>query len=112
MAAFHLKPAYKDFGNIYEMGRNTNFEKHGIQIDYSDFLKLPKAEYADFQSRFGTYPLVYPHPRDFKPLKESALIDSGCILPNINDHFHGKAPDIGAYELGEENPVYGPRTKN
>ncbi|MBI3831899.1 MAG: right-handed parallel beta-helix repeat-containing protein [Planctomycetes bacterium] len=43
-------------------------------------------------------------------LKEgSAAIDAGEALPGMNDGFAGKAPDLGAYELGEALPHYGPR---
>ena len=35
---------------------------------------------------------------------------AGCqVLPGINDGFTGKAPDLGAYELGKPTPHYGPR---
>ncbi len=40
---------------------------------------------------------------------ESAAVDAGEVLPGFNDGFKGKAPDLGAYELGEELPQYGPR---
>jgi len=36
-------------------------------------------------------------------------VDAGLILPNINDGFAGTAPDLGAYELGQPLPSYGPR---
>jgi hypothetical protein len=36
-------------------------------------------------------------------------VDAGEVLPGFNDGFTGKAPDIGAYELGQELPQYGPR---
>ena len=36
-------------------------------------------------------------------------VDAGVILPNINDGFVGTAPDLGAYELGQPLPTYGPR---
>lgn len=36
-------------------------------------------------------------------------IDAGDVLPNINDDFTGKAPDLGAYEFGKPLPQYGPR---
>ncbi len=39
----------------------------------------------------------------------STAIDAGEPLPGFNDHFKGSAPDLGAYELGEELPHYGPR---
>ena len=39
----------------------------------------------------------------------SAGVDAGVALDNINDGFKGKAPDLGAYELGAKLPHYGPR---
>jgi hypothetical protein len=39
----------------------------------------------------------------------SAAIDAGEILPGFNDGFSGKAPDLGAYELGSPVPHYGIR---
>jgi hypothetical protein len=41
-----------------------------------------------------------------------AAVDAGVALPNINDNFLGGAPDLGAFELGELSPVYGPRSAN
>jgi hypothetical protein len=38
-----------------------------------------------------------------------AAIDAGEVLPGFNDGFKGKAPDLGAYEFGDELPQYGPR---
>lgn len=38
-----------------------------------------------------------------------AAVDVGQVLPNINDGYAGKAPDLGAYEAGAVLPVYGPR---
>ena len=43
-------------------------------------------------------------------MKGCAAIDAGAALPNINDSFSGKAPDLGAYESGRPLPHYGPRT--
>jgi MYXO-CTERM domain-containing protein len=37
-----------------------------------------------------------------------AAIDRGTPLANINDGFGAAAPDLGAYELGQPIPVYGP----
>jgi hypothetical protein len=31
------------------------------------------------------------------------------ILPNITDGFAGQAPDLGALEVGQVPPHYGPR---
>ncbi|MBT3201228.1 MAG: hypothetical protein HN350_15110, partial [Phycisphaerales bacterium] len=46
---------------------------------------------------------------DLRLKANSAAIDAGAVLPNINDGFAGKAPDLGAYELGAKAPHYGPR---
>ena len=48
---------------------------------------------------------------DLRLAKGSRAIDKGIALPNINDGFKGKAPDVGAYELGDEFPQYGPRAQ-
>jgi hypothetical protein len=36
-------------------------------------------------------------------------VDAECILPNVNDGFAGKAPDLGALQAGQPIPIYGPR---
>lgn len=46
---------------------------------------------------------------DLRPKDGSAVVDKGETLPNINDGFSGNAPDCGAYEVGGELPIYGPR---
>jgi hypothetical protein len=48
---------------------------------------------------------------DFRLKAGSAAIDRGVELPNITDGFIGKAPDLGALELGKPLPIYGPRPK-
>ena len=48
---------------------------------------------------------------DFRLKPGSRAVDAGCRLPNINDGYTGKAPDLGAYELGKPLPVYGPRAR-
>jgi hypothetical protein len=46
---------------------------------------------------------------DFTLKPKSKAIDAGVALPNINDNFTGKAPDLGALESGQPLPHYGPR---
>jgi hypothetical protein len=46
---------------------------------------------------------------DFRLKPNSVAVDSGLVLPNVNDDFTGKAPDLGALEVGQPMPVYGPR---
>jgi hypothetical protein len=46
---------------------------------------------------------------DFRLRPGSAAIDRGVAIPNVNDGFTGKAPDLGALENGQPIPHYGPR---
>jgi len=48
-------------------------------------------------------------PPDLRLAAGSGAVDAGEVLPEINDGFAGKAPDLGAYELGTPLPHYGPR---
>ncbi len=54
-------------------------------------------------------PRVQPGDFDFRLLPNSVAVDAGVRLPNINDDFTGRAPDLGAYEVGGTLPQYGPR---
>jgi hypothetical protein len=40
----------------------------------------------------------------------SRAVDAGVRLPNFNDAFTGKAPDLGCCEVGQPLPHYGPRS--
>ena len=35
--------------------------------------------------------------------------DAGVIIPTVNDGYAGRAPDLGALEVGRDTPHYGPR---
>ena len=53
--------------------------------------------------------LYKPADFDFQLRQGSAAVDAGVRLPGVNDGFVGRAPDLGAYELGQPVPHYGPR---
>lgn len=40
---------------------------------------------------------------------KSQAVDRGEVIPNFNDGFAGKAPDLGCCEQGQKMPLYGPR---
>lgn len=40
---------------------------------------------------------------------QSAAVDAGVVLPGFDDGFAGRAPDLGAFELGSTGGRYGPR---
>jgi hypothetical protein len=55
------------------------------------------------QTRFA------PDKVDLRLDPASKAVDAGVVLPNFNDGFSGKAPDLGCCELGQPLPHYGPR---
>ena len=78
-------------------------EKHAVLVDMNVF----------------NAPVVFPYPAmlerqpaDLRLKPGSAAVDAGLFIPNVNSAFNGSAPDIGAYELGEELPHYGPRPES
>ncbi len=46
---------------------------------------------------------------DFRLKPASAAVDRGMMIPNVTDGFTGTAPDLGALEVGQPLPTYGPR---
>ncbi len=51
-----------------------------------------------------------PDKTDLRLDPASLAVDAGVVLPNFNDGFTGKAPDLGCCELGQPLPHYGPRS--
>ncbi|MFC1607803.1 hypothetical protein ACFL47_07515 [Candidatus Latescibacterota bacterium] len=80
--------------------RVTGHEGSGVMVDYGIFVKASAPEEGKtYQSQYG----------DLELINGSEAVDAGTILPNINDDYTGKRPDIGCYEQGKPKPQYGPR---
>ena len=113
---------------LEEMHEKLGYEKHGRLVDYGVFVKAAapfcdKAYGLGWQEHLAlvarsiaagkkipAYRRTYiAGDLDLRLKPGSAAVDAGVRLPNINDGHAGKAPDLGAYELGRELPVYGPR---
>jgi hypothetical protein len=94
------------FSTLAELSAATGQETHGLEIDYDIFLNLRPPAAPD-SSKPGT-----PYDAaslDFRLKPDGKAVDAGVGLPNVNDGFSGKAPDLGAYEVDQPIPVYGPR---
>ena len=46
---------------------------------------------------------------NFRLKPTSKAVDAGVLIPTVNDGFTGRAPDLGALEVGKPEPTYGPR---
>ena len=46
---------------------------------------------------------------DLRLSSASEAVDAGQVLPGFNDGYAGQRPDLGAFELGQQLPHFGPR---
>jgi hypothetical protein len=74
-----------------------------VLVDYDVFAHVPKPDPSDPQRVYT------PDGLDFSLRPGSAAVDAGVALPGITDGFTGKAPDLGAFELGRPPFHFGPR---
>jgi hypothetical protein len=91
------------FKTLKEFSEATGQDRHSILVDYDIFQKVTPPDPADPRI------LYRPSDFDFQLRPGSIAVDAGVRLPNVNDGFTGKAPDLGAYEVGQPLPHYGPR---
>ena len=80
--------------------RRLTPEKHAVQVDMNIFAANPAFPAPPFPAR---------EPADLRLAAGSVAVDAGQVIPNVNDDYNGKAPDLGAYEQGQDLPIYGPR---
>ena len=93
----------RKFASLDEYSKATGEDKHSILIDFNVFREVKPPDPNDITKIYKAQDL------DFRLNANTAAVDAGCILPNVNDDFPGSAPDLGALELGQTLPVYGPR---
>jgi len=75
-------------------------------VDYDIFMNVPRLDGRDVKTVQNIYDAK---DLDFRLKPGAAAVDRGVALPNITDGFSGRAPDLGAIELGQAPPHYGPR---
>ena len=100
---FASASAGKSFSSLKALSEATGLEKNGIEIDYDVFENLTAPNKAKPHWVYHAVDL------NFELNPKGKAIDAGVRLPNVNDDFTGKAPDLGALEYGKPEPVYGPR---
>ncbi len=81
--------------------KESPYERHGVLLQppvFHEPVRIPSHFSAFMRPPSG----VGLHAR-------SNAVDAGLRLPNINDAYTGRAPDLGVLELGREPPHYGVR---
>ncbi|MEJ2188278.1 MAG: right-handed parallel beta-helix repeat-containing protein [Acidobacteriota bacterium] len=77
-------------------------EVHGVESSFADLVNATLPSWWDQEA--------VPGSRDLRLAAGAPEIDSGQNLPNLNDGFTLTGPpDLGAFELGQPLPDYGPR---
>jgi hypothetical protein len=90
-------------GNVFDSLQSLRMqtsERHGVQVGLDIFaadVVMPDPLLKEWD------------PPDLRLRPGAAAVDAGAIIPNVTDGYTGAAPDLGAYELGQDLPVYGPR---
>jgi hypothetical protein len=93
----------REFSSLEDYQRVTGKDVHSVLLDFDSFINAPMPD-LDAPTK-----LYDPAQINLQLREGSPAIDAGMELPNINNYFHGKAPDLGAYEFGQAVPHYGPR---
>jgi hypothetical protein len=95
----------RQFATFEEYVRATGQDRNSVLLDYDIFMNVPKLERT-----VETVQRLYEFEDfDFRLRPGSAAVDRGVVIPNVNDGFTGSGPDLGALEVGQPLPVYGPR---
>ena len=90
------------FKTLKEYSEATGHDRHSVMLDYDVFQKVSPPG-PDLRT------LYKPADFDFQLRPGSAAVDAAVRLTGVNDDFTGRAPDLGALEIGRPVPHYGPR---
>jgi hypothetical protein len=93
----------RTFATLAEYQKASGQDRNSVLVGLSDFVNVKPVDPTDPRILYN------PEDLDFSLKPGSRAVDRGMVLPGINDGFRGRAPDLGALELGAPAPTYGPR---
>jgi hypothetical protein len=96
----------RGFATLAEYSAATRQDQHSVVVDYDVFVNVPR---LDAQDRTRVQRVYKAEDFDFALRPRSAAVDRGMKLPTVTTAFTGAAPDLGALEVGQPAPHYGPR---
>jgi hypothetical protein len=112
-ADYSGKLVTRTFKMLKEYQDATKQDQHSVLVGYGIFVNAKIPDKNDPQRLYSPedfdFRLQLPLTAGQTQFHVNPAIDSGVLLPTINDDFTGKAPDLGAYELDKPVPHYGPR---
>lgn len=97
------KQDWQTFESLEGLQKATGQELHSIEVDFDIFEKMVAPDPAQRHAVYHAMDL------NFRLKAGSKAVDAGVIIPTVNEDFAGRAPDLGALEVGKPEPHYGPR---
>jgi hypothetical protein len=94
------------FSSLADYAAATGQDRHSVGVDYDVFVNVRR---LDAQDAATVQRLYRADEFDFGLRPGSVAVDRGLALPTVTDRFAGRAPDLGALEVGQPVPHYGPR---
>jgi len=98
-----LKWNRQRYKTMADAARAAPVYRHAVRVDPATVFASGARAPAAASTQYAT------EVNDLRLREGTAAVDAGAVLANVNDGFGGKAPDLGAYELGARLPGYGPR---
>jgi hypothetical protein len=90
------------YATLEEVHKRAPVFKHAVLVDAASVFASGARPPLDVDKPRAT-------PSDLRLASGSSAVDGGAVLPGLNDGFRARRPDLGAYELGDPLPHYGPR---
>jgi hypothetical protein len=103
-----VKAERRTFATLQAYSQATRQDQHSVLVDYDIFTKVARLDAKDLAT---VQRLYTAEDIDVRLKAGSAAVDTGLTLPTVTDGFAGAAPDLGAVELGQPLPIYGPRPR-
>jgi hypothetical protein len=101
-----VKIEARKFPTLEAYAQATKQDQHSVLVDYDVFVNVPRLDAQDVRTVQKVYKA---EDFDFRLKPGGAAVDRGVALPNVNEGFTGRAPDLGALEVGRPSPHFGPR---
>ncbi|HEU4694938.1 MAG TPA: hypothetical protein VFS23_41515, partial [Vicinamibacterales bacterium] len=102
----NAKLEMRRFTTLGEYAAATGQDRNSVSVDYDVFVNVRR---LDAQDTASVQKLYKAEEFDFRLKASSGAVDRGVPLATVTEGFAGKAPDLGALEVGQAVPHYGPR---
>ena len=96
----------RDYPTLAAYSADAHQDRHSVLVDYDAFERVRPLDARDVRTVQKLYTM---EDLDFRLKAGSAPVDKGKVIPQVTDGYLGAAPDLGAVELGQPLPHYGPR---